>query len=1172
MAQLIEPAMESPTHRPLEITAISGSANSHAPAAGRIDTLPSAPPLTPEPTEAPDTTQPGKVSRRPLKILDEHFGPLRFGNSNVTRVELKALGAMVYGHAISEANANINAPDQLFIDGLSFDPAKVQARVRSAKTPDTGTVATLFYEIAISRSVGAPSLFVTSEPLKPGSPMDRLDKLGKSAQKLDIHAIEPLTGWGKTKNHAKHAATPLGVGMQAYGIYSGLMGAMEAMRVGDTGEAAFNGAAIATEFGSLIIERGLTKGGIAMIESGSVVLRRFSATSVGVVFSRGGGLFASAITVPFDIVSAVKEFNAAAASKGKVAQDHYVNGGINVASAGISLVLGAAALAGYGSVAGPVGLAAAVILIVGAKIYQAARIVDDIDDYIELDGGERLVAGWLAFWGREQAQDVMDRYKIAKSISDHKIQLEQSAKFLLEEAHKEELEYIVNGSFDVTLRTIKIWYYQWDENNGEQPYKLDNEPVIVGTDDVIDARDGVPPNLRGMVKGTPGENKGIFWRLGDGNDQVFGVRDKSNLFSYREGTKTLSGGDKDDVFYFETTESELNRPLQPARISDLDGGEGSDTLAFTGSRTETETRHVGYDVNLQTGKVALRHQDPRKDDIPVMQVNSIEKISTLRRGSNRVTGSDQADQISANGHDRIDAGPGDDTIAIRGAYSRVNGGPGADTYYIADTSANVTIIEDGEQPSLIRFDWPMERVQRLQVVGTSLVINSLQGQDGELPDHELTIEQVYEYVDGQRQLKNNQLRFIFQDSFEMLPLLTFHLPDSNPCDIEYRVTGGQDAPTPYIINSATVVLAERMPMHHFISRVGRRVDVIAYAGTPKTSAVFYMDYTSEEIVDVRISYEVEKKIGVSDYTYLTYSNFNLWIELTSKIVNFTGIIREQPHKVKHAAYTSGSIWKAGEHSAHDIVLIMRDGKSYRLTRPNISYLDDAAAPGRKMLIAPECLKLRHGHYRFVSPARVKPVLLATTPQQVNFPAPPHAGIYVLHGQASKYDVYPVSDTMLSLSTPGAAAQTSNASTWTLFSTKLTETVTRNGIRLRSDNLQVGSAVIQLPSLDHPGPVESISVVTTSGNIYSVELLFEVLQLYVINAQGYASIDALLTDIRAHQERSELAVSVVVKNIGFSSRTDGTVYYNSMNDYWGIDTDSEYRINPEHLIIERAKDA
>jgi hypothetical protein len=77
---------------------------------------------------------------------------------------------------------------------------------------------------------------------------------------------------------------------------------------------------------------------------------------------------------------------------------------------------------------------------------------------------------------------------------------------------------------------------------------------------------------------------------------------------------------------------------------------------------------------------------------------------------------------------------------------------------------------------------------------------------------------------------------------------------------------------------------------------------------------------------------------------------------------------------------------------------------------------------------------------------------------------------------------------------------------------------------------------------------------------------------VINAQGYASIDALLTDIRAHQERSELAVSVVVKNIGFSSRTDGTVYYNSMNDYWGIDTDSEYRINPEHLIIERAKDA
>ncbi|MEX5670035.1 hypothetical protein ABFV57_34890, partial [Pseudomonas neuropathica] len=75
-----------------------------------------------------------------------------------------------------------------------------------------------------------------------------------------------------------------------------------------------------------------------------------------------------------------------------------------------------------------------------------------------------------------------------------------------------------------------------------------------------------------------------------------------------------------------------------------------------------------------------------------------------------------ADRISANGNDHINAGPGDDSIAIRGADCRVDGGPGTDRYYIAEASAQATIIEDGEQPSLIAFGWPMERIQRWRIV------------------------------------------------------------------------------------------------------------------------------------------------------------------------------------------------------------------------------------------------------------------------------------------------------------------------------------------------------------------------------------------------------------------------------------------------------------------------
>jgi hypothetical protein len=1180
MAKLIEPAIEGSTRRAIQVTAISASANSHAPAAGRIDTSPSAPPLTPpaadqidtSPSAPPLTPPPDAVtatssSPHTLASLDKKLGLLRFGQINISRVELSKIGAKIAGQDISAANTNFKKPYQDFLDSLSFDPAKVLARDISADPTDSGKVTTLVFELACLRSEDAPRLIAADKPLTPGSPMDRFARLADAAQKIDIHpANVPLPPW------ANRSLSSFGAGMQAYGIYSGMRGVRDALVAGDALEAAINGGGVASEFGSLIIERGLTKVGAAMITSGGTIFNGFAATSVGKTLGRGAGLFGSIITLPFDIYGAVSAFNSAASKQGKEAQDYYVSGGINVASAAIGLALGSAALAGFASTAGPVGLIAAGVLVVGAEIYRAARVVDDIDDYIELDLRERLRSGWFAFLMKDLDQDVLDRYKIAKTFSDYTEQLELSAKHLLEGPYKEQLEYIVNGGFDVTLRTIKIWWYEWDENAGGQPYKLDSEPVIIGTDDVIDARDGLPPNLKGSVKGSPGENKGILWQLGDGNDQVLGVKDKPNSFSYREGTKALTGGDKDDGFYFETTEAELNRPVKPARTSVLDGGEGSDTLAFEGSRPATDTRHVGYDVNLQTGKVALRNQDPAKDDIPVAQIKSIENISTLRRGSNRVTGSDKADQISANGNDLINAGPGDDTIAFRGADCRVDGGPGTDRYYIAETSARATIIEDGEQPSLIVFGWPRERIQRWRIVDTSLVVSSLRDKDGELPEHELIIENVYKHVDGQRQVKNNQLRFRTQDDYVLAPDLPPHLTDSLPHDILCsEIVIGERGPAPHIVNSGSVVIAEQESRHHFVSRDGRRVNFFAEADTPKTSRTIHLDYKYEEIHEIRFVYDVVASEDISGDTLLSYNNFRIWIFLPSKIITFVDFIREKQQK-KTSNKDFPNIKTTGIHGVHDIVLVMQDGESYRLTSPYIPYHEDAAAPGYKTRSGKACLKRRHGHYRFIRPRLIRPYKLAATPQKVEFPLTSHTGIYVLEGQASSYDVYPPSNTIFSLSTPDAVTQTSNASTWTIYSTELTEAVTRNEIRLTSENLQVGSAVVKLPSLDHAGPVESISVVTSSGNIYSVELLFEVLQLYVVDAQGYASVDALLADIRAHQQRNELAVKVNVNNIGFTPRVDGRVYYNSTNNYWGIDTDLKLRIQLEDLVIEPIQNA
>lgn len=1159
MSKLIQPAVELVTFRTLQISDIDSSANTHAPSAGHLQLPAVVPESAAKPDQSPALT---------LKSLDKRNGPLRIGEFTVSRVELDALGAKIDGQHLNPDNINLKVADQGFLDSMSFDPAKVVARIVATDVAASETVATLMFEISTLRSVDAPALMVSAEPVTPGSQVDRLNKLSNAAQKIDIHRVDvldylpPWVHKGKT-----YLTSGAGVGLQAYGIYSGYMGLVDAIKVGDWGEAAFNGGAISAELGSLIIERGLSKTGEAMLQNGSKVFGQFPATSVGKYLSRGAGLIASLITLPFDIVSAIKSFNAAAATSGKESQDHYVAGGLAVAGAVISIALGIAAVAGFGAIAGPLGILAAVVLILTAEIYRAVRVVDDIDDYIELTAHERLRSGWFAFTRQELDEDVMDRFKIAQFSAHYDKQLQGSAQQLLEGAYKNYVEHVVNGNYRVVLEPVKVWRYQWDETLGEKPYKTDKLPTVIGADDCIDARDGLPADLKGVITGTPGDDKAILWRLGGGNDQVVGVQGRPNIFSYAEGEKVLTGGDKNDVFYFEAIRQEFNRVEKPAKGSVLDAGAGNDTLTFEGSRPTSDTRHVGYDVNLQTGKIALRSHDATVAAVEVAQIKSIENLSTLRNGSNRITGSDEANQISANGNDHVMAGAGDDTLIIRGTDCRIGGGPGIDRYFIADTAARPVIIEDGEETSIIEFAWPLARIQRWQVIGTSLVVTSLKGVDGDEPDHVLTVEGVYQQIDDKRVVKNSRLLFKTEDRYELEPVLALELEDALAHDVECRVLViGERPPVPHIANSGTVDIFTHPATHHFISRNGSRLNIFAPANTPEAARVLHLDYDATEILDVRVSYDVSASSNAAGVRYLQYEQFNLWLLLPSKTLNFTGVIKARKERDGQTGFNN--IKTTLVQVRHPIVLIMRDGTSYNIAAPRVPYREDADAPGSKTLTARECLQPRQGKYPFVRPGPIKPVQLGSKPQAINFPPPPHNGTYVLYGQASSYDVYPVSNSTFSLSTPGAIALTSDASSWTIFTTKMTETITRDDIRLDAHQLQIGSAVIQLPSVDHAGPVESISVATSSGNIYSVELLFEVLQLYVIDARGYADVDALLADIRRHRDSKELAMKITVKNLGFTSRIAGTVYYDSTHHFWGVDTNPTYRIKTEDLIINQ----
>ena len=94
------------------------------------------------------------------------------------------------------------------------------------------------------------------------------------------------------------------------------------------------------------------------------------------------------------------------------------------------------------------------------------------------------------------------------------------------------------------------------------------------------------------------------------------------------------------------------------------------------------------------------------------------------------------------------------------------------------------------------------------------------------------------------------------------------------------------------------------------------------------------------------------------------------------------------------------------------------------------------------------------------------------------------------------------------------------------------------------------------------------MVTSAGNIYEVSLLFEMLQLYVIDARSYASVEALLAGIEQHRQRSELAARVYVTHIGYQPGMQGTLVYNSVSNYWSSVTDPQTRLNREDLFIAR----
>lgn len=1029
--------------------------------------------------------RPASKRESALRALDRYYGPLMLSSFTVSRIELHLMNAMIHGAPLDLHNSNFRRPPQSFIDGLRLNPVDVENRIWASGSVGDYTLPTLLFEIATHRSVTAPPLFEEGA----ATHTQKIDRLLQAAQKLDIRDTrlpENAPGW--VNKQKSKVVNSMGVGLQAFGIYSGLMGISDAIKKGDRTDAAISAGAVAAEVGSLIIERGLVKTAQELIENSARIYQGFSRTRFGLFLSRAAGLIAGALTLPFDIYFAIKALNDASKVTGKAAVDHYVAAGMNLTSAALTILLGAAALAGFAQ-AGPVGIAAAAILIAGAQIYSATRQVDDMDDYIEFSADERLVTGFLAFLNISPPQRIQDRHTLAFASHHHSKLLNERARTWLNGAMKNSIEAIVNGKFEVGLKTAQVHWFKWDAEGREStPSEEIRLPSIQNANDTIDARNGIPSDLCGVIKGTAGESKATLWFLGGGNDNVIGLEKKPNRFVYGSGTKHLTGGEKDDDFLFEGAEKTLKATSPIPAESHLKGGPGNDSLVFQGSIDPRNlSTHDGFEIDLYNGRVDIL---ANKEFVAVhTQLDSVENVETLAGASNIVKGSDSSNRIVSRGRDQIDAGGGNDRIYLMGATADAKGGAGKDEYYIAPKSGTVTLSENAGEESVIMMGWAFESIQKWAVEGDSLVITSLYGKDGEWPDRVLVIKDVYKTVGDKRLFQNQVLHFFTQEGIQLTPDFPAELNGVSSHDIEVLILAKGTRPAPQIINQAEYAVPSTKASHYFVDR---DISHSIFKFTKSDNNIFstiHIDCDSTEMTKVQATYKVQVTES-SGNDYLSYSHLDLQLNFGDKVLVLENLGRDHSNSYTNIKDTSYMI--KGMVLNHGLTLTMRDGASYRIKLPHLSFVDDVKKPGTKYLNGQAMLKKRSGKYLLLTPEDSRPLVLEPHPQLIEFPSHPQSTVASLEGQGSTYQINLNADTTLRISTPGAIAKTGNASTWYFHS----QLVDPGAIKLKGNKLSIGRTLVLLPDYkDEDTPIEKIYVKTLTGPLYAVDLIFEQVYLH-----------------------------------------------------------------------------
>jgi hypothetical protein len=1103
-----------------------------------------------DPPSASDPQLKSKIEQ--LKINDSVFGPLEIGEISITRVSLHALGATIDGHPLNGQNTFFRVPKRSFINSLQFSASDIEQHIKLSDGGDNYLLPTLLFEIASRRPLTAPHMIRDNLEVDTAGTnyRNKLVKLLGSAQKLDLrHAHLPKNNPRWVAMAKSYSTLGSSVGIQGFGIFMGLRGVVDAIKANNRAEVAINSAGIASELGSIAVDVAVSKIATEMLTAGQHAFRDFAKTRFALRLGRSGGLIGGALTLPFDIFTAVRSFNAAKNVTGKEAMDHYVSAGLSITSAAMTVILGAAAMAGF-SFAGPVGLAAGAILAIGSQVYGAVRVVDDINDYIELTLDERWRTGWFSFCMMDIDQGVQDRYSQAKTRLQHSTQLRETAKRLLAGALKETIEAVVHGSFEVHMKPTQVWTRNWWTK--QDSWKTVNIPEIVGGDDTIDARNGVTRDTPGAVLGTAAENKGVLWLLGDGRDSIKGVEKKPNTFHYRSGKKELTGGEQDDRFVFEGAGDSLKQGPRNLEFSTLKAGAGNDTFVLGGSHYGAAK--AGYDADLLAQTLQTITADPAADDGIKHTFHSFlegfENVETVSGADSVVTGTQASNIIISRGRDTINAGPGSDQIHLWHTGAIAAGEAGIDEYFIAHEAGHTVINEDGEQESIIVLKWPMALIESWSITNHSLVITS--GFDFHDSRKNMVIfRDIYKPDEQKAQLLNNKLTIMTKDGFILKPELPERIENDTNLDIEAVIVKQGHPVKPTILYTPDCWIMHQNDARYYLPRSTQNT---LFYSVERADAVttLYLDYASTELTKVEAHFLARE----SDKDHDLMAGCDLTYHLGEKSITlkyFAGARGGSDPRNMIKILRTMCI-----RTHHKYVLIFNDGVALNAGLTP----ETAVAPAdshyevysfKRWTTPIELpLKLRTGHYPYDLPTNEAYKLSAKNGCAMLASYAGQTAMESLEGEGSTYLIHLVANMTIKLSTPGALADAKvrlpYSSTWELDATALGKV----DIKLENNQLHVGTCIVHLPQYESEDLIDQVRVITEKGVVHTVDLSFDRVYLDGLDARFFDEPDSTkaLPEVFAPMANKDIKV----RNIVLADNGPGTLNYSFAAHGWILRSD------------------